>query len=86
MAQAYKEAFNLKRRKENEDMWINGAYTLSALEIALNNAFDKQKKNYLKKPYDLFPKSREEQEIENLENRNKLIAWLNRLAAMPRKE
>ena len=79
MAYAYKEAHNLKRRQKNEEMWVNGMYTLSALNTALHNAFDKHKINYLKEPFDIFPKSDAEKEEEKRTQRQKLIDWLNKL-------
>ena len=79
MANAYKEAFNLKRRQRNEEMWVNGIYQLSALNVALHNAFDKHKIEYLKEPLDIFPKSEAEKEEERRQERKKLVDWLSRL-------
>ena len=80
MAKAYKEAHNLKRRQRNEEMWINGMYQLYALNVALNNAFNKKKLEYLKEPFNIFPKTEVEIETEKREERQKVIDWLNRLA------
>ena len=79
MANAYKEKHNLERRQRNEEMWINGMYQLNALAVALNNAFNKHKINYIEKPFDIFPKSQAEQEKEKRDERQKLINWLDRL-------
>ena len=79
MAKAYKEKHLLERRQKNEEMWVNGAYQLSALSVALNNAFNKHKINYIKEPFNLFPKTEAEKEIEKREERQKLIEWLNKL-------
>lgn len=79
MAKAYKEKHNLERRQRNEEMWVNGMYQLSALGVALHNAFDKNKIQYLNKPFDIFPKSEAEKEAEKREERQKLIDWLSRL-------
>lgn len=79
MAKAFREAHNLKRRERNEEMWVNGMYQLSALSVALHNAFDKKKIKYLEKPLDIFPKSKAEKEAEIREERKKLIDWLSRL-------
>lgn len=79
MAKAYKEMHNLKRKQRNEEMWVNGMYQLTALNVALHNAFDKHKIEYLKKPLDIFPKSEAEVEAEKRQERQKLIDWLSRL-------
>ena len=79
MAKFYKDKHNLERRQRNEEMWVNGMYTLAALNVALNNAFDKHKIDYLKEPFDIFPKTEAEKEAEKREERQKLIDWLSRL-------
>ena len=79
IAKAYKEKHLLERRQRNEEMWVNGAYQLSALSVALNNAFNKHKIEYLKEPFNIFPKTEAEKEAEKRSERQKLIEWLNRL-------
>lgn len=79
MAKAYKEKHTLERKQKNQELWVNGAYQLSALTVALNNAFNKHKIDYLKKPFDIFPKTEEEIEEEKKNEKRKLINWLNAL-------
>ena len=86
MAKAYKDKHNLARRQRNEEMWVNGMYQLSALSVALNNAFNKHKIEYLKKPFDIFPKTEVEKEMEKREERRKLVEWLSRLTIREKKE
>lgn len=81
MVRAFEQAYLLKRRKENEDMWILGSYVCNAVGVAINNAFNKRKIDYLKKPLDLWPKTEAEQKQEAREERRKLIAYLNRWKA-----
>ena len=76
MAKAYKEANDLKRKQKNEEMWVNGMYQLSALNVALHNAFDKNKIEYLKEPFDIFPKSEAEKEEEAEKERQKIVEKL----------
>lgn len=85
MAKAYKDKHNLERRQRNEEMWVNGIYQLSALGVALHNAFDKNKIKYMSEPLDIFPKSEAEKEAEKREERKKLIERLN-MWKMRRKE
>lgn len=77
MAKAYKEMHNLKRRERNQEMWVNGMYQLSALGVALHNAFEKNKIKYMDEPLDIFPKSEAEKEAEKREERQKIVNWLN---------
>ena len=79
MAKAYKEKHLLERKQKNEEMWVNGAYQLSALSVALNNAFNKKKIEYIKEPFNIFPKTEAEIEAEKREERQKLIDWLSRM-------
>jgi len=77
MAKAYEEAHKLRRKQRNEEMWVNGMYTLQALSVALHNAFDKKKIKYAEKPFDIFPKTEAEKEAEKEQEREKLIRYLN---------
>lgn len=77
MTRAYAQAYLLKRKIENENMWIMGAYVTNAFATVLANSFGKKKTDYLKKPLDLFPKTEAEQKAEIREERRKLIAKLN---------
>lgn len=77
MTRAYAQAYLLKRKVENENMWILGAYMSNAFGSVISNAFGKRKVEYLKKPLDIFPKTEAEQNAEIREERRKLITWLN---------
>ena len=79
MAYYYAEKYKLFRKRKNEEMWVNGIYTLNALQVALNNAFNKHKVDYIKKPFDIFPKTDMEIEMEKQAERKKLVKWLNSL-------
>jgi hypothetical protein len=79
MVKAYREAYMLRRRKENEDMWLQGMYFCKALESVIGTAFGKQRIKYVKEPFDLFPKTKIELEQEKEAERQKLINFLNRL-------
>ena len=55
---AYRKAFEMKREKENQDMWILGAYVYQAVARVspLYNPFAKHPKaeDYLDKPFPLY--------------------------------
>ena len=77
MCRAYAQAYLLKRKVENENAWILGAYMANAFGTVLANAFSKKKAKYLEKPLELFPKTEAEEQAELREERQKLITWLN---------
>jgi hypothetical protein len=79
MTIAYREAYTLQRRKENEDMWLQGMYIYSALQAVIGTAFGKRQIKYEQKPFDLFPKTKLEVEQEKAQERQKLINFLNKL-------
>lgn len=79
MARAYAQAYLVRRKIENENMWIQGAYIANAVTVAIANTFGKKKADYLKQPLDLFPKTEAETQAEIREERKKLVAWLSKL-------
>ena len=81
MAKTFYEYNKLMNKKRNEEMWVNGMYTLNALNVALNNAFDKRKIKYLSKPLDIYPKTEAEKEVEKNNKINSVIKWLNNFRA-----
>ena len=79
MVTAYRDAYILKRRMRNEDMWLNGMYTMKSLESVIGTAFGKQKVKYVSEPFNIFPKTKLEEEQEKARERQKLINYLNSL-------
>ena len=77
MVRAFAQAYLIRRKVQNENMWIQGAYISNAVTIAIANTFGKKKVDYHKKPLDLFPKTEAEEQSEVREERRKLIALLN---------
>ena len=79
MTRAYAQAYLMKRKIQNENMWILGAYMTNAFATVIANSFGKKKTDYMKKPLDIFPKTEAEQKAEIREEKRKLITWLNGL-------
>ena len=79
MARAFAQAYLLKRRQKNEELWLEGIYIANAFQTVLGNAFGKQKLKYLEKPLDIFEKTEAEKEQEKRNERQKLINWLDKL-------
>ena len=77
MVRAYAQAYLARRKIENENAWIQGAYIANAVTVAIANTFGKKKNDYLKQPLELFPKTEAEEQAEIREERQKLIALLN---------
>ena len=77
MVRAYAQSYLLKRKIENENAWILGAYVANAFSTVIANSFGKKKFNYLEKPLDIFPKTEAEEQNEIRAERRKLINMLN---------
>lgn len=81
MVVAYREAFLLRQRHRNEQMWIQGAYIANAVSTAINNAFSKRKHDYMKAPLDIYPKTQAEEQEEIRQQRIDLIRKLSMVSA-----
>lgn len=77
MVRAYAQAYLLKRRAMNEQLWLEGIYNANAFQTVLGNAFGKHLK-YLEKPLDIFEKTQAEKDAEVRNERKKAIEALNR--------
>ena len=77
MAKAYREAFTLKRKMDNESMWLQGIYVFHALQAVIGSAFGKSRVKYVEEPFDIFPKTKMEIAQEKAKKRQKLIDYLN---------
>ena len=86
MTRAYAQAWLLKRKVQNENMWIMGAYAVNAFGTVIGNAFGKHRMKYLEKPLDFFPKTEAEEQAEIREERRKLIEKLNGMLKAFRKK
>jgi len=76
---AFATAHLLRQRARNNEMWIQGAYFANALNAALTTAFSHKKENYVKEPFNLYPKTEIEEQEEIREKRLKLIEHLNKI-------
>lgn len=76
----YEEAYLQKRKIANEEAWMSGAYTFSAVQTALSNAFRGKghtAHNYLDKPMQFFPPTEQERRQEERRRRQQAIEYLN---------
>lgn len=77
MTKAYSQAYLLKRRVKNEELWLEGIYVANAFQTVIGNAFGKHKLKYLAKPLDIYEKTEAEKEQEIRRKRQEWIDWLN---------
>lgn len=75
LAIVYRKAYRLKRQMQNENAWLQGMYVLDAFAVCLANAFSKRgakKQEYLSRPIDIFPLTKEEKKTRELEEQKKM--------------
>jgi len=68
IAKYYREADVVKRKKRNEEMWVQGMYFANAISATLS-----KKGKYPEKPFDIFPKTAMEKQAEAETERKKII-------------
>lgn len=86
IAKAYKEAYLLKCKADNEKLWLQGLYNFNAISTALSNIHLDGKSHkpnlYLEQPIDIFEKTEEEKTKEAEKAKQKVIAQFSRLKEM----
>jgi len=60
LAKAYRTADSIRRRRRNEELWLEGMYTAEALSATVGNMFSKGTKHQY--PSEPFPITAEEQQ------------------------
>lgn len=50
LARAYRSADSIRKRRMNEELWLNGIYTAEALASTVGNMFSKSKYKYPAEP------------------------------------
>lgn len=78
LAVYYRKAHELRIEQRNQELWLQGLYNYNAMQVAIGNAFSKQKQKYINKPIPLFKPSEEERQRQIAENNRKLVEQLNR--------
>lgn len=79
LVKTYREAYELKKRDQNEVLWLQGLYIYDAFAVVLSNAFaDKgtTPKKYAMKPYNIFPMTEEERQAEEDRELEQAVAQL----------
>ena len=79
MATFFREAYLLKQRAKNEDMWLQGLYIYRAVSAVVASALGNRNVKYIDAPLDYLPKTKAEKKQEEFEERNKVINFFDRL-------
>lgn len=75
IALMYRKAHSLKRRRTNEELWLNGIYMSEAITATVGNMFSKQKYEYPSEPKPITEEEIEERrERERRERMEKIKA------------
>ena len=87
LAVAYRKAFKLKRKLDNEQAWLQGMYFYDAVAVCLNNVLSKrgsEKPQYVERPFDIFPLTEREKKQREMEERAKMQEFLKALQKQQR--
>lgn len=79
MYKIYRHAFYMKKQSANEEMYVNGIYTLKAVDVVITNIanaiLSKSKREplqYFNKPLDIWVEKTPEQRAEEEQRRNEI--------------
>lgn len=75
----YREAYQIKQKYDNYNMWLQGLYVYDAFGVVLYNAFRKKNaktQNYPDKPYEFEKSSKKKEDIVK-EEKAKAEVWMN---------
>lgn len=89
LAAVYREAFMLRRKLENEQAWIQGAYFYDAISECMANAFDGKsgkKHKYIEHPFDIFPLTESEIKQRQAEENEKMRKVMEEMIRRRRRE
>ena len=78
----YRKAYKIQREIANEQAWLCGLYVYDAVAVCLGNALAKKgskRLDYLERPIDIFPLTKEEKRRREQEERKKVEAAMKAL-------
>lgn len=79
MAKFFQDAYLLKRRVKNEELWLEGLYIYRAVHAVVASAIGNRSEKYLTNPIDFLPKTKAEKMQEEYEKRQKVIKFFDSL-------
>lgn len=86
---AYREAYKLRRKTENENAWLQGLYFYDAFAVVMSKVFSKhgaKQTEYLQRPLDIFPLTEEEKKQREAEENAKIQRVMEEMARRQRLE
>ena len=89
LAVAYRKAYELKRKADNEQAWLHGMYVCDAFAVVLQNAFKKRGQRvqtYLEKPIDIFPLTEKEKKRKEAEQNRKMQQAMEQMIRKQRQD
>ena len=89
LAVAYREAYKLRRKLENEQAWLQGMYFFNAVSVAVGNAMAKKgakRLTYLERPIDIFPLTEREKKQREQEEYLKMQKALEAMVQKQRRQ
>ena len=72
MVRAYRKAYELKRRQQNEMLWLQGAYVRDALLATVGNMFSEKGAKPIEYPSDPYPITAEQVEEKEAAEKRKM--------------
>lgn len=79
MARTFREAYLLRKREKNEDMWMQGLYIYRAVSAVVASALGDRKAKYIDAPLDYLPKTEAEKKQERYKETQKVINFFDKL-------
>lgn len=82
LAAAYRRADELRRRRQNESLWLQGLYVYDAFSVCMANAFKKKgakSGSYPEKPYDVARKTKQEKEAAAKAEQRKIKQYFEKM-------
>ncbi len=77
MARAYEDAYLLKKRVKNEELWLQGLYIYRAVRAVVASAVGGRNEKYITNPLDFLPKTKAEKQRDKYEKRLKSIRFFD---------
>lgn len=75
-AKYYRDAHILKNKSRNQELWLQGAYFIYSIQVALDS---KKKAKYPEEPFNIFPKTEAEKKADIEKERRKVIDYFTQI-------
>lgn len=79
MVRYYEDAYLLKRKVRNEELWLQGLYIYRAVHAVVASALGNRSEKYINNPIDFLPKTKAEKKRDQYQKRQKVINFFDSL-------